>query len=47
MVGTAVYHVGLNSSSHAKNCGAEKSGGHTTLAPAVIDTSTGPMRPCM
>ena len=45
MVGTAVYQLGWDSSSQAKNFSALKPGVQTTLPPAAMVESTAPISP--
>src|SRR3972149_4084053 len=45
MVGTAVYQVGRNASSQAKNFSASKPGAHTTLDPAMREERIAPITP--
>ncbi len=47
IVGTAVYHVGRNSSSQSQNRAASKPGVQTTLPPAPSELSTAATRPWM
>ena len=47
MLGTAVYQVGRNSSTHWKNCAGKRPGVQIMLAPAVMDESKAPTRPWM
>ena len=44
-VGTAVYQVGRNSTSEAKNVGGEKPELHTQLVPAISDVSIAAIGP--
>src|SRR5262245_30543714 len=46
MVGTAEYHVGRNSRSHAKNMSTLQPGVHTMPDPAASDASSVLCRPC-
>src|SRR5262249_61603396 len=46
MVGTAEYHVGRNSRSHAKKMSTSQPGVHTMPDPAASDASSVLCRPC-